>query len=154
MARRRAVSGRPVMPEGIAEATLAMGIPRHLVIVHLGAGRGSFGHRVSHHAVRIVRGQPNARTRGPSLVGAEFCRVGRIHLVQKERGEATSSPATPPRFQSTLAPSAFRYQAIVASASGTMSITEIAVDGGTKMSSAKSGPPVEYSGQCWWGEPP
>ena len=80
------------------------------------------------------------------LAGFTSCR--------KKGAPATSSPATPARFQSTLAPSAFRYQAIVASASGTMSITEIAVDGGTKMSSAKSGPPVEYSGQCWWGEPP
>lgn len=55
--------------------------------------------------------------------------LGLFGLISWRKNGASpiSSPATPPRFQSSRAPKARWYQAIAPAASGTMSITEIAV---------------------------
>ncbi len=58
----------------------------------------------------------------PGLVSAGF--LG-LTSWRKKAAPPISRPATPPRFHSSVAPSAALYQATAASASGTITITEI-----------------------------
>ena len=58
---RRAISDRPVVPEWIAEASLAVSPPRHLMVLHIGARRGAMCDRLVDQAIGILDEELYAR---------------------------------------------------------------------------------------------
>lgn len=116
------------MAEWIAEAALAVLTPRHLMIFEFGSGASACGDRTLQKAVGIFDKQLDAGARDAEPFRAVLRRVSRVDLVEENGAPSTSRPATPPGFRSSVALSACLYQATAASASGTISITEMDAD--------------------------
>jgi hypothetical protein len=117
------------MPKWVGEPTLPMYAPRRVVIREaLDVARPSIACpldeliRVLHEYLNPSRAEPGVnRLRSVILPGTASCR--------KKGAPSTSRPATPPRSQSSVAPSAALYHRTAACASGTISITERDVGG-------------------------
>lgn len=122
--QRRPVADRPSMSERIGEAVLMMDSPLCFVIRGgFYRGRPSLGSTID-EAARLINENLNARGGQADVGRARLCRPAWYRLVTKNGAPSRWSPATPPRFQSSTAPSAFEYQPTASEASGTINITE------------------------------
>ncbi len=123
-AQRGPVADQPQVAERVDEAALPVDPPWRLVVTDLvDAAVGSGRHGAIDEAVRVIDEHLDPdRPRANSGRGVPAVVLG---LAEEERGTGKVSPTTPPRFHSSVAPSASEYHRAAAAASGTASITEI-----------------------------
>jgi hypothetical protein len=127
----RPVTDGPVVSEWITKAALAMLFPRHLVIL---ISDPRLAPAAIARSIDASGSSTNSSIRvlvAPSGSGLFSDGLFGLASWRKTGAPSISKPATPPRFHSSVAPSAFLYQATAAEASGTISITETDVDCGT-----------------------
>lgn len=124
--QRRCVSDEPDVAERIGEPALPMDAPRSLMVRHLVGRPVSSGRdRPGYERVRVGAEHLDADGRR-----ADLGRAGepvRCRLVQKKGAPSMSSPATLPRLQSRVAPSACWYQSTAAAVDETASMSEIRI---------------------------
>jgi len=123
--QRGPVADQPQVAERVDEAALPVNSPRCFVITDLvDAAVGSSRHGAFDEAIRVIYEHLDPdRSRAKDSRG---CPNRSFSGSPRKNGPpATISPTTPPRFYSSVAPSARAYHRAAAAASGTASITEI-----------------------------